>query len=199
MWREICGISTFSSAKDAMIQFCNLQRKVEGSNAPPYNMKRGLKLDPNIANLYAFSAVVGYKSNLYHEKVISKPKYGPDFAEFIRKNKLGRLIETWDGLWNKNHPNHKVKIWLWSPSFKNLSAWWEKNRPSSVVETPYTYTYEKARIPSCTLKEIKLIEKGKGSQVVNEDDEDIKLDSIDLVETAKKIKRARSKIRKKKP
>lgn len=139
MWREICALSQHSSAKLAMIEFCKLNREQKEGPAPDYLQTKGISIRLS-ANLYAFTGVVGYKRTISpYENVKTKPKYGPNFAKFIEENELGRLIETWDGLINKNHLNHKVKIWLWNPDHAALSKWWEKNRPSSIVDGERSY------------------------------------------------------------
>jgi hypothetical protein len=53
--------------------------------------------------------------------------YGPNFAEFLRKNKLG-TVTSGPSQWNRvNHPNHKVKMWVWQPDPKRVVAWWKEN------------------------------------------------------------------------
>lgn len=174
MWKEICYISSHPNARAAMIEFCKQQRELREER--DYRMVYGLGLSKSLPNLYAFSAVVGYKKSSYKESPENKPLYGPNFAKFIEKNKLGRLIETWDGLINRNHPNHKVKIWLWNPDQKALSAWWNKNRPMSIKDGD-KYYYVDANNPACENREINKLKKKQREQKSIEK-------SIDLVQAA---------------
>ena len=73
------------------------------------------------AAFYIFTGVVGYT------KSKGKPRYGPEFANFISEHKLGTVTEAPARVNRTNHPTHLVKVWVWSPNYRKLKAWYNKN------------------------------------------------------------------------
>ena len=62
-----------------------------------------------------FTGVTGY-----HKNPPNTYQYGDNFANFIRANNLGELIETPEG---RNWTNNMVKVWVWKPDYPNLMQW----------------------------------------------------------------------------
>jgi hypothetical protein len=51
-------------------------------------------------------------------------KYGTEFAEFIRENKLGEVVTVGPKPNKKHHPKSTAQAWLWSPDQSAVEAWW---------------------------------------------------------------------------
>lgn len=65
--------------------------------------------------------------------------YGDQFAEFILKNKLGKLVKSAKSLHNPNYSRgHQIDVWIWSPNPKALWKWWQENK-IDVPERPRKY------------------------------------------------------------
>lgn len=54
--------------------------------------------------------------------------YGKKFANYIKKHRLGVLVESPVRANRVNHPDHFVKVWVWAPSEKALNKWWRKHK-----------------------------------------------------------------------
>lgn len=56
----------------------------------------------------------------------TRSNYGERFANFIRENNLGEVIESVV----KRNPNsgNPLKVWVWSIHRNNLEAWWKERR-----------------------------------------------------------------------
>lgn len=61
--------------------------------------------------------------------------YGFDFAEFIRTNNLGEVIDSIPSGINPNSKN-EVKVWMWIPDMTAVRAW----LVAEVARRNYTYT-----------------------------------------------------------
>jgi hypothetical protein len=123
---EICELSDHSNPKDAMLAFCRSLRGFGGDLRPP-------------DAFYIFTGVVGNINrpdysicengddpedvNQYEEDV----EYAPKFAQYIRDHKLGPVKESVGRANKKFHPDHKVKVYIWAPSFRAIKAWWREN------------------------------------------------------------------------
>jgi hypothetical protein len=106
---EIHELSVHGSAEEAMIGFI---RAV-------YDSDRGYDLDEHIFSaFYIFTGVVKQPG--------SNPKYGPRFAAYIKRHKLGVVTESVARPNRVNHPDHVVKVWVWATSQRGLEAWARK-------------------------------------------------------------------------
>ncbi len=114
---EICHLSYSNNAKDAMKDFCDY--------LCGYEEEENEKLDP--AAFYTFTGVVKFKGT---ECARNRGyyNYGKAFKAFILRNKLGMVTESQARPNRINHPNHVVKVWVWSPNATALNKWWRKNR-----------------------------------------------------------------------
>lgn len=57
-----------------------------------------------------------------------RKNYGYHFADYIRNQKLGVVVEAAKLAPNPNYPRgHQIKIWIWTPDPKALWKWWKKN------------------------------------------------------------------------
>jgi hypothetical protein len=54
--------------------------------------------------------------------------YGRELAKFIKKNKLGDVVESPLEYNRVNHPTHLVGVWVWRPDVKKLTEWFYKNK-----------------------------------------------------------------------
>lgn len=76
---------------------------------------------------YLFSAVVGYKND--NAKICSNYTCGRGelLVNFIKRNRLGTVVEG-PSRWNRsNSPSHKIRAWVWAPSERRLRDWWREN------------------------------------------------------------------------
>lgn len=55
--------------------------------------------------------------------------YGYAFADLIRSEKLGDLIETEEVVNVAFHPDHSNKMWVWTPNPAEVYKWYVKNCP----------------------------------------------------------------------
>lgn len=118
-FNEIVDLSDNYSAANAMRDFCSDVIEEQ------YDTRRNLVKEVlNPGAFYIFTAIV--KSN---DRTAGT--YGHNFADLIRKNKLGKLKLTMKRLNRKNEPGHQIQGWIWAPSKKALTAWWAKNRGSN--------------------------------------------------------------------
>lgn len=114
---EIFQLSHHTTAKDAMKAFC---KRV-------YEEHAGTMLGrPKITQaLYLFTGVIRHTDG-------SKPEtnftYGPEFAQFIKDNGLGKVRASFSAANRLNHPTHVVKAWLWRSNEKAVKTWWKKNK-----------------------------------------------------------------------
>lgn len=133
---EIEGLSNYLDAKDAMMAFCD---ELAGNGSYERNgYQDGHETgDLIVPGMVTFTAVVGYTDSE------SKPSYGPSFAAYIKKHKLGRVSMSPLTINRINHPTHKIRLWAWAPSVKGLLKWWKKYgpEPEPVKEKPTTYSY----------------------------------------------------------
>lgn len=132
---EIEGLSDHDDAHDAMMAFCD---ELSGNGSYEKNDYLDLDGDLIIPGMVTFTAVVGYTDGTKE-----KPSYGPNFAAYIKKHKLGRVSMSPLTINRINHPTHKIRLWAWAPSVKSLLKWWKKYgpEPEPVKEEPTTYSY----------------------------------------------------------
>ncbi len=117
---EIHGIK-YLDTKVAMEQFCDSQL----INGNTYRHGEKSIYKAAICSHYLFSAGI-----LAGE---GKKNYGEKFADFIRKNDLGTLIETEAVTNDAWHPDHAGKVWVWTPNYTKLLAWYTKNCRSNAA------------------------------------------------------------------
>ncbi len=125
---EIADLSHHPDPKTAMKAFC-LQYAQEArydynTNRYIYNQVGKLN-EGTVSGLYLFTGVVKHTDGT---KPYANGKYGPAFASFIRKNKLGKVAVSTGSPNRVNHPTHVVKAWVWVPDVKTLSSWYAENK-----------------------------------------------------------------------
>lgn len=76
---------------------------------------------------YTFTGVVGYKKGSDDEG--ENTDYAPKLAAYIRRHKLGIVTESPARYNRTNHPDHKVRVYVWAPSARKLKEWWNKRKP----------------------------------------------------------------------
>lgn len=120
--QEIHGLKWFQgNPKGAMVSFCkaNLGRPVVWKIVDPSGNDKGAP--GALFSFYFFSGPI-YKG---------KTSYGEQFAAFINQERLGNLVTTPAMINKAYHPDHANQIWIWMPDLKALTAWWEKNKPTT--------------------------------------------------------------------
>jgi hypothetical protein len=124
--KEIDGLRSHNTPEEAMKKFCELNFKQRlAFRSQPASMG-------TVYAFYVFTAAVYKKfpKNDYRSSNRYYRRYGHEFAQFIKENKLGK-IWTSAAIWNVAfHPDHKNKVWIWSPDVVALKAWWEAHKPA---------------------------------------------------------------------
>lgn len=110
------------TAQEAMMDFCRHVYGTEHLLEPRYNeVKKVCPEDLRYNSpdaFYMFTAVVGHKNSKH------KPTYGPDFAKLIENEGLGELVVSKARPNRMNHPDHLVKVWIWTPAASKVKAWY---------------------------------------------------------------------------
>jgi hypothetical protein len=121
---EIDHLSEHDNPRDAMMEFCRNLRMYGGGIRHPDSFVIFTGVVGNVARPdYSVS-----DSGPYDDEHVDDTSYAPNFAKFIRENKLGPVKESVARANKRFHPDHKVRVYVWAPSFKNLSKWWEANK-----------------------------------------------------------------------
>lgn len=118
---QCCGITEITNlsshgtdSRGAMVSFCQQQI----GEPPRYHGSQVYYLG-TLYSFYFFTAAVGP----------AYAKYGHAFAEFIEKNKLGKVWES-PAIVNKAfHPDHANQVWIFMPDVDAVQAWWKDNAP----------------------------------------------------------------------
>lgn len=129
--REIFGLQTHGEdAKGAMLDFCKHLWPYVGTiyrTGGTYNQYSGRPYA-----FYTFSGVVKCGPTERNGNAdVRNLNYGPKFAEFIKLNKLGNVVETPAKSNRANHPKHHVKLWIWCPNEAGLKRWYKANGPKN--------------------------------------------------------------------
>ena len=115
---EMYGMGKLEDPKQHLLSVCKQMWPVNKWSSGDCTQK--------IYSHYIFHGVVkyeGYPDNRYSDKA------GTLLAKFIRKNKLGTVVGS-KPEWNRvNHPDHQVRVWVWTPDDAKLKAWYKQNRP----------------------------------------------------------------------
>lgn len=136
--QEITGLSHHPSAEDAMDGFCACHfgsaRKVSyhGISARV----------ETLYSFYLFTAAI-YPPGRAHTSY-TRP-YGPEFAAFIKANKLGDITPTKARVNLAFHPDHSVQAWLWCPAPKLLKAWWAARQVAQAAKAAEKQAAQLAR------------------------------------------------------
>jgi hypothetical protein len=127
-------------AEEVMKEMCEQLDPELGSPIDSYNDGPPKGITLVIPGHMIFTAVVGYTTNDDEEGYGVKPSYGPNLAKFIKKNKLGAVVESPIQVNRVNHPTHKVRVYVWTPNAKNLQKWWNGVKPAErVTRSAYGY------------------------------------------------------------
>ena len=110
---ELYDLSDYNSPMSAMKAFCHFYGDYHG--------------DPDDPGAFIiFTGVVRFTSD--SDNYGDDTTYGPKFASFIRKHRLGSVVSTKPVRNRNNEPDHYVKVWVWAPNYKELKKWWTKNK-----------------------------------------------------------------------
>lgn len=118
--RELADLSAHETAHEAMEEFCRQLWR--------YNLDT---LTAKPSGFYTFTGVIRHTDGT---AAMTNFTYGPNFAAFIRKNKLGKVSVSHAATNCVNHPTHVVRIWAWCPDEKALRAWYKKNQTPKEVK-----------------------------------------------------------------
>jgi hypothetical protein len=116
------NIGSQKDSKEVLAIFC---RSELGKTDNPFQ-KPGKR---HLTNFYIFCAGPEVKSDEKGGTGHSKnhwPKYGTEFAAYLKRNKLGKVVTVGPKLNLKHHPTSTAQLWAWSPNQKAVEAWWKK-------------------------------------------------------------------------
>lgn len=133
--KELVLLSTHYSPFTAMLAFVSMWKNGEdhsGFRAANSSMYSNYIFTAAIYDREVCEKTSGQHTHLLKGKLWDKKldmyfPYGHYFAEFIEKNKLGKVV-TLDSTINAAfHPDHKVQAWLWQPDPKAIQKWADDN------------------------------------------------------------------------
>lgn len=120
---EIHDLSSHSTAEETMMGLCDALT-YDGYNDREYRHGSSHSGDLIIPGLITFTGVVGYT-----DVTRANVTYGPNFAAYIKRHKLGQVTCSSISTNRVNHPTHKIRLWVWKPSISGLIKWWKKHGP----------------------------------------------------------------------
>lgn len=111
-------LGSHSGPVDAMRYFCNNELGKLNDFCKKYG---------TLAAFYTFVAgpevPFGEPGGSHHSSA-TWVKYGTEFAQFIRENKLGEVATVGPKINFKHHKTTTAQVWLWNPDQAALEAWW---------------------------------------------------------------------------
>jgi hypothetical protein len=112
---EISGLSSHKTPKDAMLEVVDGPAGWWNTGWGKYGCAPGLVI---------FTGVIRHTDG---SAVRPNPYYGPRFAAYIRRHKLGIVTVGGTAPNRKTHPTHIIRLWVWNPNPDAIKAWWKKH------------------------------------------------------------------------
>ncbi len=125
---EIHNLALHASAEEAMVEFC----KLNIASIPLFGSARHVPMIGSIYAWYFFTAACNAEGGPTHR---SYKAYGREFADFIEKNKLGKV---WSSGVKPNtvfHPDHYNQVWVWDVDHEALKTWWKAYQDKQKAKT----------------------------------------------------------------
>jgi len=116
---EISGLASERSPETAIKKILRDLNKTSYYSSYFYDDED--KSDRKPAGIYLFSEVTNANNS---DKL--KVGYGKKFAAYIRRAKLGAVVASHAASNHRNHPDHNVRAYLWTPNLTTLRKWAEK-------------------------------------------------------------------------
>lgn len=118
-FQEIAELRGHTTAEHAMETFCRL-------NIGKKPMFKGVEMciTGSLYAFYIFSFPVKHDGSPLH----ASGNRGKEFADFIKKHKLGNVWESPVRLNEVFHPEHSNQLWVWMPDKPVLIAWWNEKQ-----------------------------------------------------------------------
>lgn len=133
--REIDGLSDHRTPEEAMECFCEEVDESDYGDDGHYDAHDNWVEDkPStslaLPGLITFSGVTKWEKGMMKEYggMRGDVTYGPKFAAFILKEKLGAITASPLTTNRLNHPGRQIRAWMWKPNQKALNAWWKKRK-----------------------------------------------------------------------
>lgn len=125
--KEIDGLAHVYDPSLMMAKFCQSQIDI-GVNFYAGSTHKG-----KLYNNYLFTAAVYPVATTKNRgtRLVDRDMwypYGHWFADFIRANKLGTIVESSSRVNTAFHPDHEVKVWVWETDHQAILAWWKQNK-----------------------------------------------------------------------
>jgi hypothetical protein len=132
---KCCGVNEIHGLKEypndpekAMLDFC--ENQLESNNK---FHRETASVKNAICTHYFFTGAV-YDRDLTADGGVKDEHYGRAFANFIKKNKFGVVMESPCEINKAWHPDHSTVMWMWTPNFNNLRAWYVKLRGDRMIK-----------------------------------------------------------------
>lgn len=129
IWSTLTNLRLYHTPEKAMAAFCKSglgaesvlnkwtrQSSLTGPKNPKAQYHYG---KTNLYSLYIFSGPLGRDSNN-----ADNPDYAPKFAAFLKKHKLGVVIESPVVSNDLVHAGRKGQVFMWVPDEPALKVWW---------------------------------------------------------------------------
>lgn len=116
-------------AKKAMLAFCeNEFHRNYGYVSGIYGLDKTTWTP--LYTFYIFNGIVKYRPGCREDTLKNRRALGyvEAFRNFIRRNKLGEVIETKTGFNRVNNPTHNILVCVWKPKPVVLRKWYMKNQ-----------------------------------------------------------------------
>lgn len=122
--KEICGLEDGGTSEELLNDVC---ASIAGEGDCSYYSSTDRNADKlhigDVHGFYVFTGVVA-ADGYYHAG--RRPTYGQDFAAYITRNGLGTVTSSVAARNRVNHPDHKVRVWVWAPNAKKLAQWYNR-------------------------------------------------------------------------
>lgn len=125
---DIHNLADSASAESAMRDFVQEHISASGGYYSYYNRcTTPSELEVEIPGHVIFTEVVGFQTAAGKKRVrrAYEPKtngYGKKFAAYIKRHKLGSVVASAVTKNHVNHPDHLVKVYVWTPDIKAVEA-----------------------------------------------------------------------------
>ena len=124
---EILGVTYGITPEEILQAVC---RDGLGTRSSPVQTGCG----HGLSALFTWSAALNTATDLNNGTAIKNPGGGEQLAVYIAKHKLGQVVFGGEAPNRKWHPQHLIKVWVWTVDVEALKTWWSKHEPKPETE-----------------------------------------------------------------